>query len=100
MTCLEALNDDKKHVKASRCSGTGENQYWEYNNGIIGRDEFCIYFKKNKIKVRVKKNRQQDQVSQLLNGTIMSLTKKYFSNGRTDVARCSFTTKVPTNVLR
>jgi hypothetical protein len=39
-----ALDDNKTPVKMHRCSGEGGNQYFEYDDGLICRDNLCVQY--------------------------------------------------------
>lgn len=53
--CLDAQNGKEQNLIVYECHGEGANQYFDYADGFIKRDDYCAQFIDNQITFTSKK---------------------------------------------
>lgn len=72
--CLDAHEDAEQPVKVYHCHDLGGNQYWEFKNGHLRRDDFSMQHDGSKLRLTKDNSLRKEQVSELNECKIMILT--------------------------
>lgn len=60
-SCLDAPEGRKAPAIGYHCKSSGGAQYWEYNNSVIGRDDYCLQFDNPLVLIKKKHNSEKDR---------------------------------------
>ena len=58
--CLDAADDTEEDLIVYWCHGKAGTQFWEYHDGFLRRDDYCIEYDDPKLVVRRCRNKRKE----------------------------------------
>lgn len=60
--CLDALDDKESELRVKWCHSRGGTQFWDYYEGFLRKDDYCIVYEDELKVIRCKLKRRNNRV--------------------------------------